>query len=275
MRWTQSGALRFLVLLSVTFLLSVAPIIFVYSAEHANVDQGSTGKVACRHYEVQKEYEQRTVKIATWNMYKGKLPGWQADIAKADPSNTIFLLQEAPFNSLLSQQLSSAQYAPGYISGNVQTGVVTSADISSTLVCNLSHIEPWLRTPKASLITSYPLKGRDENLLVANIHAVNFALGMKGFRDQINTIVKQLRKHNGPIVVGGDLNTWNKKRLRYVGNVLGQLGLKPVIFNKSEVKQFSGNSLDHIYYRGLDLLDSHVNKVESSDHNMLVAEFAI
>ena len=45
--------------------------------------------------------------------------------------------------------------------------------------CSFRYSEPWLRTPKATNVTQYSLGGRDETLLVVNMHMVNFALGVR------------------------------------------------------------------------------------------------
>ena len=59
--------------------------------------------------------------------------------------------------------------------------------------CNLSAREPLLRTPKATLVTEYALAGRQDTLLVINIHAVNFTLGLGAFEAQLGSPLSSSR----------------------------------------------------------------------------------
>ena len=47
---------------------------------------------------------------------------------------------------------------------------------------------------------------------MANLHAINFALGTDAYRAQLDAIATELSHHRGPIVVAGDFNTWNDER---------------------------------------------------------------
>ncbi len=218
------------------------------------------------------------LRVANWNVYKGKRDGWHAEITDINHVDTLFLMQEAPHHEALHTSLGEQQdwrFAPGYHTGEVQTGVLTSAGVAPTLLCQLQHREPWLGTPKASLITRYPIADSGEALIVANIHAINFTLGTRAFARQISDVTAILREHEGPLILAGDFNTWNKRRLRIIHRQVSALGLQAVGFESKHVKRFLGYPLDHIFYRDLKLRQKSVRSVDSSDHNMLLAHFSI
>jgi len=84
-----------------------------------------------------------------------------------------------------------------------------------------------------------------------------------------------MQAHEGAMIVAGDFNTWNKKRLQKLHEVREKLGLKMVPFAKtSGVKIFMGKQLDFIFYRGLELVESKALAEHGlSDHNPLFATF--
>lgn len=216
--------------------------------------------------------------FVNWNIYKGKKKGWDNDIKRLSQSNTLIALQEAAITTELSSSLGQNRqwdFAPGYINGNVQTGVLSSFHISPSLACQLRHIEPWLGSPKATLITRYPIGSGDQELMLANIHAINFTFGTKAYRQQIGDMVAILSNHNGPIILAGDFNTWSSRRLKIIERAVISLGLVAVKFDTTKVKKFGGQPLDHVFYRGLKLQHQSVVEVKSSDHNILVASFSI
>jgi endonuclease/exonuclease/phosphatase (EEP) superfamily protein YafD len=77
------------------------------------------------------------------------------------------------------------------------------------------------------------------------------------------------------MIVAGDFNTWNKKRMQKLHEIREKLGLNMVKFSEtSAVKVFMGKQLDFIFYRGLELMDSKVVANHGlSDHNPLFATF--
>lgn len=39
-------------------------------------------------------------------------------------------------------------------------------------------------------------------MLVVNLHAVNFELGMATFREQLNDLTALIHRHQGPVILG-------------------------------------------------------------------------
>ena len=64
-------------------------------------------------------------------------------------------------------------------------GVFTLARTPHLVRRHLLATEPWLRTPKATSVTLYPLAGSNASLLTINLHAVNFSFGVKEYRFQL------------------------------------------------------------------------------------------
>jgi len=77
------------------------------------------------------------------------------------------------------------------------------------------------------------------------------------------------------MIVAGDFNTWNKKRMQKLHEIREKLELKIVSFSQtSALKVFMGKQLDFIFYKGLELVDSKVVTNHSlSDHNPLFVTF--
>ena len=218
--------------------------------------------------------------LASWNLLKGKLEGWQQVVkqARVDRNNVLFLMQEATDEQRIHDALGLHEqpvFAAGYKAGKTQSGVLTSAAVSPTANCRLQHQEPWLRSPKASLIAFYNIENQQEQLLVANVHGINFTMSSKPFKQQINDILNIIGEHQGPIILAGDFNTWNKTRTHFLQQATEQHGLSQAPFQKDKLKSFAGWPLDHVFYRGLTLQTTHVIEVTSSDHNLLHAHFRI
>ena len=152
---------------------------------------------------------------------------------------------------------------------------MTLSAIDPITQCSFVSTEPFLRTPKATNITQFGLTGRSETLIVVNMHAVNFSLGLKSYRGQFDEVRQALAKHAGPIILSGDLNTWRSGRLAVVTELAEDLGLVPVAFDVDNRVSRFGRHLDHIYVRGLTPVASSTEIVSTSDHNPMSATFRL
>lgn len=212
------------------------------------------------------------LEIISWNIQKTSNLDWQSDLASLTDSANLVFIQEAVLEADYSASISAdthREFAPGYRRGEMQTGVMTVSESSPTVTCDLSISEPWLRTPKATSISQYNLHERDENLLVINLHAVNFAFGTKSYHKQLTALDEYLEAHSGPVIFAGDLNTWSKRRLNLVDDFMTRHGLTPVTFEPDYRSKVFGKALDHIYIRGMETQFAETIKVDSSDHNPL------
>lgn len=213
------------------------------------------------------------IEMLIWNIEKTQNTGWRSDLRKWGKNRQLLLIQEASkqagIGTELPQTLHSA-FADGYHTGETQTGVLSLSSVSPDLHCTLTAWEPWLRTPKATNITLYPIAGRPDSLLVINIHAVNFTVGLEGFEDQIQAIAPLLRGHQGPVIVAGDFNTWSTVRFSFVDSFMRKHLLESVSFKPDLRTEFWDSPLDHVYGRGVDIASARSVEVTTSDHNPLL-----
>ncbi|QIB65183.1 endonuclease/exonuclease/phosphatase family protein [Kineobactrum salinum] len=218
------------------------------------------------------------LQVISWNIQKAGNAGWAGDLQRLAPGAQLAFIQEASMQAAIADALpatSHQSFAEGYRRGALVTGVMTLSRAKASLECDLTTQEPWLRTPKATVVTEFPLAGREERLLTVNIHAVNFTLGLEHYRAQLAALDEVLQQHRGPVLIAGDLNTWSGDRLATVTAFMDRHGLKPVTFAPDLRSRVFGQALDHIFIRGLEAGAASVVEVDSSDHNPLLVSLSI
>lgn len=231
---------------------------------------------SCEILQARKGLPLSGLRVTSWNVYKGAISGWEDELADMDTPSSLLLMQEAMSDIAMLSELGPDQrwhFSPGYKTQSGLSGVATTASVNAVERCTLFHREPWLRSPKASLVTRYRLQNSIETLLVANIHAINFTFGTRAFGRQVSDLVQLIRGHAGPMVIAGDFNTWSNRRQRVLDNALAVLDVLPVQYDAERVTRVFGNQLDHIYYRGLALRQAEARPTDTSDHNLLTARF--
>ena len=211
--------------------------------------------------------------LLNWNVEKAQHPGLVTEFAAyAERSDLIFLQEAVPLKkaeTVIAQSLYEA-FVRGYVQNEIDTGVLTLARTPHLVHCQLLATEPWLRTPKATSVTLYPLAGSNASLLTINLHAVNFSFGVKEYRFQLEAAAELMRAHQGPVIFGGDLNTWSDRRQATLDALTSELELTPVSFSPDHRTSRFGRPLDHLYVRGLALQSSETLQVDTSDHNPLI-----
>jgi len=218
------------------------------------------------------------INLLIWNTQKGQDDGWLEEFEQLSVDQDLLVLQEAYLkddlrDSLLRQTL-SWNLATTFMRYRVETGVMTASQVAPASACVQRTMEPLLSLPKSTLISRYPLKGSDETLLVGNIHAVNFTLGMAAFRSQLDRLASELDEHEGPMIVAGDFNSWSQSRLGVLEEVLVEKRLmRRVVFNDKNPRAIFGYTVDHVYYRGLTVTDSRVLDANTSDHAPIWVQF--
>jgi endonuclease/exonuclease/phosphatase (EEP) superfamily protein YafD len=158
---------------------------------------------------------------------------------------------------------------------NIETGVLTASRIAPSFTCAFREKEPISRIPKSVLISRYPMSGTARELLVANIHAINFSTHNSAFQRQADRLESILEVHPGPLIVAGDFNTWNTNRKLRVNAMVKRLGLNTVQFDEDRRSRIFGRNVDHVYYRGLETTHATTPIVSSSDHNPLMVVFKL
>lgn len=212
----------------------------------------------------------RLITLVNWNVQKGGHGEWGDQLGALSAGADVLTLQEAPIANAGWRGHDPNRFhafAPGFETRRTSTGVLTISDTAPLVQCNLQAREPWLRTPKATLVTEYALAGRDENLLVVNMHVVNFSMGLAAFQSQLADASDIVAQHRGPVILTGDFNTWRQARLDLLAAIIDTHGLEAVDFSNDTRKRFLGKPLDHVYVRGLGVLSATTYETDTSDHN--------
>lgn len=208
--------------------------------------------------------------LLVWNIKKGSDSSWHEDLSRWSGDSDLILLQEAlapGARPSMSADHGAAAFAPGYARGALQTGVATLSDERSSIQCQLRSREPWLRTPKATLLTRYDLGDPGQSLLVLNTHMINFTLGTRAYRRQLAVIEGLVEAHEGPVIVAGDFNTWNDRRQQALDEFAARSQLSLVPFADDQRTRFMGKPLDHVLVGGATIQEARSLVVDSSDHN--------
>jgi endonuclease/exonuclease/phosphatase (EEP) superfamily protein YafD len=246
-------------------------------------------------FSVEQQSLPQRITIVSWNVHKQSDGRLQADLHALlhQQRPTLVFLQEATAE-LLDLTLMPGHFAPSWqypLREGSATGVLTFSQVAPTRSDGISTRwrEFFLATPKAALATEYLLPD-GARLLAVNVHCLNFERwGTLKLRSQLTVLQTLMAKHRGPLLLVGDFNTWNQRRLQLVAALARDLRL-------SEVREFSGAittgdrqsvvlnwllgidrtlALDRVYYRGLTPLSAVVLPLMSSDHRALQVTFAV
>jgi endonuclease/exonuclease/phosphatase (EEP) superfamily protein YafD len=234
--------------------------------------------------------------IVSWNVHKQsdkRLPtDLHAVLLQQRPA--LVFLQEATVELLDYTPIMPGHFAPSWYYPLLErsaTGVLTLSQVAPmrSEVMPTRWREFFFATPKVALATEY-LMPNGARLLAVNVHCLNFERwGTLKLRSQLTALKALMAKHTGPILLAGDFNTWNWRRLQLVTALAQELQL-------IEVREFSGSiktgdrrsavlnwllgidrtlPLDRVYYRGLVPLSATVLPFTSSDHRALQVTFTV
>lgn len=229
----------------------------------------------------QHELDSSDIRMVNWNIQKGGDPDWHADLSTFADEPHLMIFQEAAFEMDAWDVVASdhfRSFAPGWRTlgpSGLVTGVMTLSAVEPMASCVLVSREPWLRSPKTTMITEYGLTESDESLLVVNIHAINFTITNKDFREQVRRALTVAHGHSGPVLLSGDFNTWHWRQSRILHEMAMSQDLAPLDFDEDHRKRAFGQPLDHIYVRGLRVIDATSIPVDSSDHNPMSATLSL
>jgi endonuclease/exonuclease/phosphatase (EEP) superfamily protein YafD len=219
------------------------------------------------------------LRVLSWNLHKNEDPGWDTDLARFAAASDLLLIQEAALTPGLQRALLDAGYdwllASAFLWRDRALGVLSAARVRPASACVQRSFEPLLRLPKAAVIARYALQGTAHTLAVANVHSVNFTLGLAAYRAQLEAIARELAGHRGPVIVAGDLNTWSAPRLAIVHDVMQRMGLVSVLPGVDTRSRFLGHQVDYLFVRGLEVVSAEAPEVTSSDHNPVLATLRV
>ena len=235
--------------------------------------------LAAQHGVKRTGLDPRAIRLLSWNIHKQSDPGWQRDLREFGERNDLVLLQESVLDPPLRNVIDGEGFrwvmASSFLESGIDIGVLTASRIAPVANCTQRVVEPLLRIPKSAVISWFPLQGRRDTLAVVNVHAINFSLSLGAFRAQFAAIGDALERHEGPVIVAGDLNTWTDARADAVRNLARRLHLTEVRFAADRRSHFFGHELDHIYTRDLATVASFATVVKSSDHNPVAATLRV
>ncbi|NRF63512.1 endonuclease/exonuclease/phosphatase family protein [Vibrio coralliilyticus] len=219
------------------------------------------------------------INLLVWNIYKQNRGNWSQELTKYSSEKQLVLLQEASMTPELKewmkQQLWFGNQVDAFKAFERSAGVLNLSKSLPKLACAYTELEPWLRLPKSAIYATYPLSD-GQVLSVVNIHAVNFTYGTDEYQRQLGTLVDELSKHQGPIIVAGDFNSWSADRMAVMKSALEKLGVREVSYHPDHRTQFiTGLPLDHVFYRGLTLIKAEAPESDASDHNPLEVTFSL
>lgn len=217
--------------------------------------------------------------LLSWNLHRGSEAGLEQTLQRLSAGRALLTLQEARLDDDLRNTLDALgldwNFSPGFILNGTAVGVLTAANTPALARCVRRSNEPWLQIPKIAVYTRYPLASRSDTLLVVNLHGINFSIGTEEFVAQLEQARRVVAEHHGPMIVAGDFNTWSEQRTTLLQQLSSDLGLQEVQFANERRIRVWGLPLDHIYYRGLRVLEATSTEQTESDHNPLLVRFAV
>ncbi len=210
------------------------------------------------------------IDLLVWNVQKFENPSTLPWLQKTTAQ--IILTQEsiASIQEAFARTLDANQaFSPGYRTlGNETSGVGIITKLQTSLTCAWQHQEPWLLTPKATLVSALPLA--NEVLIAVNLHAINFSIGTQELQQQIEAISDVIDQYDGPIVVAGDFNTWSKARTLVLERFIAQHDLHAANFDPDHRVRPFAYPLDHILTKNLNVLTTRSEETDLSDHTPLM-----
>ena len=219
-----------------------------------------------------------------WNIFKARRENWINDFRDLSADRDLVMLQEAVHNAPTDAVFENSsrfewvmarsfRHPVNHVDHGIKTGSVSQAIDRQFFLS--PYTEPLLNTQKLLLSTSYALHGSHERLLVLNMHAINF-VGVKKYVGQLDQLEAALGKHTGPVILGGDFNTWNPGRLSHFFGVAAKARLVEAAMQRQRKLAHMNQHLDHLFYRGLRLRSvQSLDHVLSSDHSPITATFEL
>lgn len=229
--------------------------------------------------DTQEALDPTTISLLGWNIYKGQREGWEKDLLEFSTQADIILLQEALLDDALKQVFDDQEMFwslnNAFRYKGREAGVLIASKVQPLSQCGMRHPEPITVIPKTMLISRFSIQGTTEELLVANIHGINFSTGLGSYQEQFTSLREILQNHQGPLVLVGDFNNWSEGRTGIVEQLAEALSLEALAFSKGKRTLFWGQPLDHIFYRGLIPVTANIHAVKTSDHNPMIVTFKL
>jgi endonuclease/exonuclease/phosphatase (EEP) superfamily protein YafD len=219
--------------------------------------------------------------VVIWNILKAKkrkFPREFKSFGKVDA----FMLQEVSlvsdfFKSYEAYENHEIHFGASFSQKKRRKRIESGTAISSIVrpvdsgMMRTTQLEPFVKTPKVVTWMKLPFQGKEETLLLVNIHGLNLTKN-RDFRAQMQECKKLIDRHSGPVIFAGDFNTSDLEKYNDMISVIQKTDLVPVAFMNDERKRsrFSKLVIDHAFIRGMDVIQANVfHKLKSSDHKAM------
>jgi len=218
--------------------------------------------------------------LLNWNSHKESGLQWLQELQRMITGVDLLTLQEGVLTPELRDLLSDGYggswiLANAFTQSDVHTGVLTASKVQHNFFCSFRVAEPIIVVPKTVLISRYPIAGTTQTLLLANMHMVNFSFATNAYREQLRNAFDLINQHQGPLLIAGDFNSWSDERQLIIQHFANALGAESVQFAVDGRTTFFGHVLDHVFYRGLEPIESVALPVTNSDHNPMRVTFRV
>lgn len=216
------------------------------------------------------------IRVLVWNIFKQQRAEWKSVLKNFGKDAHLVLLQEAQTTPEMVRFATTNYLAADQVPALVLPQHLWCHDAgfgASGVLLPAARREPILRLAKSALVTVYPLPDT-RLLMVVNIHAVNFSLGVDVYSKQLLPIGDQIAHHSGPVIMAGDFNAWSRSRMNALYHFAREMSLREVRFPDDQRRRAFGRPLDFVFYRGLSVHDASVLVTRASDHNPLLVEFS-
>lgn len=233
-----------------------------------------------------RELKAESLRALIWNIKKSSMLAWHGEFRKFSSGRDLILVQEGyanPYFKTILATFFNYRWDMGVSflyrrDNNTATGTLigSTAEATETMVLHSPDNEPVVETPKALTVAKYPVKGKADELLVISVHGINFQT-TTAFKRHMDRAFDVIKDHVGPILFGGDFNTWNNSRTNYLYRLCKKYNLHMVKFKNGHHRlKFNGYFLDHTFVRGIEIKEALViGDSKGSDHKPLLIEMDI
>ncbi len=231
-------------------------------------------------YQHQEKALKERFSLLSWNIHKENLnPDFRHKLHELlhTHHSDFLLFQEYKMPKHSPRELQGFSYAMG---ANIQTKEYTYGLLTASTCgfharkIELTHKKEFIiSTRKSTLFTSHRFTN-GAPLYLVNMHGINF-VPTKLFNDELEKIRRLLHTYEGAMIVSGDFNNWNRKRMKMLTAFQETLGLnRAAVEEEHHIKHVFSKPIDHIFYRGLKLISAEaINTKKISDHNPIHAVF--
>jgi endonuclease/exonuclease/phosphatase (EEP) superfamily protein YafD len=236
-----------------------------------------------------------SITVVSWNAQKGRHPQFIKDLKlllEQEKPDIVFL-QEVKADLFEPEQM-GGYFAEGWSypwPGGKTNGVLTLSRVPPVRIQSVptKNLEFGVTAPKVSLVTEYPMIN-GENLLTVNVHLMNFERwSVKKLKHQLEDLKSIMANHSGPIVMAGDFNTWNQKRLQLLKEITQDIKLREVTdfpegrttgdtrseFWNEVLGVEKDLPLDRVFFLSFKPILTRVLNYETSDHRPILVKLKL